>query len=1049
VGRRVDSIRPTDGTGWQNNGYGNVKVETWDAPLAKYRVHYTRDGEDAVPAADSEKNGVPDFVELFGATFDQVYEAEINQLGFREPLSDEIYHDRPDYGGDGRFDVYLLDQGSGADGYVVQESCTTGTPQRCAGYMVVENDFVGYGYSSAASGMKILASHEFFHVIQNAYRVGLDGAFAEGTAVWATEQVFPEQTDFEGFVKNFFKSPGRPIDDGPQSPSDLYPYGTAIWPAFLSERYGAALLPAILEELSEKGAASTSLDAIETVLSRDHQSSLAQAFAEFALWNYLTGDRAIPGRGYHAATSLPLVAVVDRPDKHPFRITGEMAYLSSAYYRVTIESGFKAIITSEYDATEVALHLVTGTGAEQVIVSAAPPQKSAEVVSRGDVTIVVASLARKDRHLPLSLAVRAEAPATADAGVVAPLTDAALGPDPVAGGGGGCAVTGAAADPDRFHGLGLGDDALWLAIAVLIVLGRGVRRATARRDCRRPAATGRGGYGVALALALLTLAGAGCSETAVNAPAPDLSGASDVGPADTTLVSDAGLNHDSAPDLPDPQNLAVGQFQEGTADAGGKISLTLENAETKSFIALLISTDYTPLEGHGYTTKLSNVPAKNPSRAPGAPMPIPPSCDFGSRLQQTLQWAKGKTLWQPKSYSTASMVPSLGDTRTFKIRDGAQTVVITGEAIAVDEVAVFWLDKTTTPLATIDAADLKQLADGFAKTIVPRERLYFGKESDIDGDGRIGVLLSPVVAKSAVAYVSPCDLIDPVLIPGCAASNQMELVYLSPPSSLQGPYNTPTALLETIAHEFQHAIYFYRKYILNNQVSGAGENPYVTEGLSHLAQDLSGYQAGNLYVVSATLDGIGQVSLPNLTGDSIKGYVPGTGDGIMRGASYLILRYLFDQAGGDSLDAAGVPVDQGGIAWLHSFIDQKEDGDAAFEKAAGMPLAQLTRQFWTAMALSNRGPGGSPLNTDPRYNFLPTTTDVITGRQRGCNLFAAFHASQMLGPALQPLEQADGTLMGGGAEFLTFKAAADQSTLTVEVQAPTAAKAMLRLIRIK
>ncbi|MCA9672822.1 MAG: hypothetical protein KC503_44825 [Myxococcales bacterium] len=432
---RRAQIRPTDGDGWNGNGYAaGTTVDRVDAPGGKVRMHYARDGADAVPAADADSDGVPDFVSRFAAIFGEVYDFETTQLGFREPLDDSAYHDRPDFGGDGRFDVYLKDQGGGADGYAVKEACASGTPRRCAGYMVVENDFKGYAYPTPEDGMKILASHEFFHMVQAAYSDALGSAFSEGTAVWATEKLYPEQKDFEGFIKHFFSDSARPIDDKPKSPADLFVYGAAIWPMFLDQRFGKDIVPAIFEELG-KGQSSSAADAADAVLARDHQSSLAEAFGEMALWNLLTGDRAVSGKGYKEAASYPQVTVEDVAGSHPLRISGEIAYLSARYYRVKADDKTRITVTVEREQPKLMLHLVTGDKSDPLIVSGKPEEDELSIDARGDVIIIAASTARRDKQLPLSLAVRGSAIDKPPVNPPPPDPD----PDPN-GGGGGCAV---------------------------------------------------------------------------------------------------------------------------------------------------------------------------------------------------------------------------------------------------------------------------------------------------------------------------------------------------------------------------------------------------------------------------------------------------------------------------------------------------------------------------------------------------------------------------------------------------------------------------------
>lgn len=1016
VGTHRGEIRPTDGTGWNGNGYpAGDTVESWASPGGRFRVHYTRSGEHAVPPKDDDASGVPDFVEEFGRTFDQVFDTYVTTLGLREPLSDATYHDRPDYGGDERFDVYLQDQGKGADGYLVTEACASGVPPRCAGYMVVENDFVGYSYKSPQEGMQILASHEFFHAVQHAYRTGMGQAFSEGTAVWGTEQAFPDTNDFEKFLTVFFKNTHRPIDDTPSSPADSFSYATCLWPRFLSERFGEAIVAAVLLELSE-GKSPTAVEAVATVLERDHRSTLAEAFGEFGLWNLLTGDRAVKDRGYAAAASYPQVAPEERKEAHPYRITTEIAYLSARYFRLQAQSGERITVTSERPESKVVLHLVSGEASAPTIVSAKPGETSVSIDARGPVLLVAVSAATSGgKSLPLSLVVSGKAAPASDGGV----GDGGASPSDE----GGCRMSPTTHDPLTAFG------ALFLLFA-LVLLTRRSRRA--RRDMALFSALLLATFTVGLTFAV------GCSDDS------------------STPAADAAVDRAPVPDAPVP--LALGQIVDFVADAQGAISGSVPVTGSEELMLLLLSRDGTTLTQYAYSVLAKqsaqvptpSLPVIDPHKDKRRPEAKQPACRFVDELSRMLATAR-VPLWQAVHRSGfkpfANTPPKLGDVRAFKISSGSKVTDIDAEAIYVDGTAAFWLDKTTTPLATIEAADLQKLADGFTKTIMPRERAYFGQESDVDADGLVHVLLSALTgANGAVAYVSPCDLIDPQKVPGCATSNGMELIYLTPPSAIQPPYNTPNALLETVAHEFQHNIYFHRKFVLN-QSEGKNENPYITEGLSHLAQDLSGYQAGNFYVQLATLESSDLVSIPNALDPKIASYLPGSADGVMRGAGYFVLRYLFDRAGGDALDAQGTPVDKGGIAFLHKLIDQPETGLESYLKASGLDYEAFVEGFWTTLALSNRKAGGKPVSTDPAYNFLPTTTDPLTGRQRGCDLFGAFHASQMVGPFTQELAKADGKLRPGGAELLLTKPPA--GNFAIQIQTDAALKAKLRVIRIR
>jgi len=543
---------------------------------------------------------------------------------------------------------------------------------------------------------------------------------------------------------------------------------------------------------------------------------------------------------------------------------------------------------------------------------------------------------------------------------------------------------------------------------------------------------------------------------------------------DAAVAVDLGPGADLKPD--GAGGLQVGGMLDFPASPGGRISGSVRASGGEEFLVLLHSADKTPFTAHTYTTSLpvasapggdaSVGPASSPGSDPregGAPprsespsahpasMPGPGRgpCGFGRRLQTLL--ANAGRLHPPNASSNAAP-PKVGDKRSFTIHPtGASAVTVTAEAARVAHGVVIWIDKTSTPSSDTAPALLDALVKQFGQTVIPRVRAFFGKESDVDQDGHVGILISSTLGTRELAFVSPCDLVATSKMPGCGAGsgNNAELIYMTAPGLLHAYYQKPEPLLETLAHEFQHVIYFHRKFV-RNKLAGRKENYYLNEGLSHLAQDLVGYQQELVYLVKYGLRNVGLVSVPNLLSPVISSNLAQPAGGTMRGAGYLFMRYLYDQAGGDSLDSSGKVQDRGGMAWLRKYIDSPELGAANVTRTTGKSEAQLSLQFWTALALSNRGQGGGPLCADPRYNYLPTSKDPGSGRQRGCNLFARISASSSLsGPATQAFLKPDGKLFAGGAELLLLKAPAGSASLRFQVTTSAAARAMARLIRIK
>lgn len=283
-------------------------VESFDAPEGNVRVFYTRDGINAVPTADDDASGIPDTVELVASTYEEAL-AHYASLGYRAPVSDGGTPGGD--GGDGRFDVYLVDFALRADGSFRRERCTGSI---CSGYMVQENDFVGYRYPSYRIATRILASHELFHAVQAAYDADGGSNFGEATAVWATESFDPTLDDFEGFVAGWMRQPERSLDTEPLSPADGYSYGVAIFFRYLSERFGDDVVREIWEAM-EDGAGGVAdpawLPAIAGVIAT-HGTDFEEAFHTFSRWILYSGLGGPEGETFaDAASYAPVTRMVE------------------------------------------------------------------------------------------------------------------------------------------------------------------------------------------------------------------------------------------------------------------------------------------------------------------------------------------------------------------------------------------------------------------------------------------------------------------------------------------------------------------------------------------------------------------------------------------------------------------------------------------------------------------------------------------------------------------------------------------------------------------
>lgn len=453
-------------------------------------------------------------------------------------------------------------------------------------------------------------------------------------------------------------------------------------------------------------------------------------------------------------------------------------------------------------------------------------------------------------------------------------------------------------------------------------------------------------------------------------------------------------------------DLAVGEIAEMRLDEQG---LWAELAHDGTYIVILLSTAEEQGTSYGYGA-LSTLSATHRPSDP-APPPRPPA--------------------PPVPYA------EVGDMRTFQVFNGVQVVTIDAEATRVTPGVVLWEDQTTAnPLGPVDPATLDGVLADFEALVVPRQEQLFGAISDVDQDGQLAVLLSYTVNQyGAKAYVAWCDI---GITEGCNGSNNGgEIMYFAIPDPNESG-SSVDGIVETFAHELNHLIYAHHKYVLQG-ATGVDENVYVTEGMSALAQDLTGYNNGNQYVWAAALDmsehyGSEDYSVQALSvNDMIRGssYYDASRDGALRGGSYLLLRYLFEQAGGMQVEADGTQVDAGGVAWLHDWFDRPELGVEALELSTERELWDVVFDWTTALVVSGRD-----LNDEPAFNYQPRVADPLTGYSYGVDPYANIHGwLQLGGPLVQDAAEADGQIRAGGVEYLQLETAAGEIHLPVDATA--------------
>lgn len=278
------AARPTDGDGLHPYEPEDV-VDFYDTPEGLVRVHFSRSGPNMALLDDLDLDGLPDIVGLVGAEAEAALEGTV-AAGFRLPVA-ESELGLGALGGSDALDVYLVDFAGVADGMFAVDGCRGG---RCAGHLLVENDFAGYGYASVGEAAAVLASHELFHGVQYAYTTDMPVWMSEGSAVWAEHLYSPEVDDFLWFCGAYQDDMARPFDRPPAGVTTSASYGVGLVFAFFVELTDPSIMVELMEAMGSMGG-DAALDAL-LMVTEAAGVGLAERWPELVDWSLATGRRA-------------------------------------------------------------------------------------------------------------------------------------------------------------------------------------------------------------------------------------------------------------------------------------------------------------------------------------------------------------------------------------------------------------------------------------------------------------------------------------------------------------------------------------------------------------------------------------------------------------------------------------------------------------------------------------------------------------------------------------------------------------------------------------
>jgi hypothetical protein len=162
--------------------------------------------------------------------------------------------------------------------------------------------------------------------------------------------------------------------------------------------------------------------------------------------------------------------------------------------------------------------------------------------------------------------------------------------------------------------------------------------------------------------------------------------------------------------------------------------------------------------------------------------------------------------------------------------------------IAENDLMVIYQDSTqhaSTPVSGTHAEWMLDYYQRYGKPVIDQ---YFDGVSDINGDGKVVVLVTPEVQEqeNVAAFVWTGDFYPKAAQdgwPGCLASNQMELVRFNL-STIQGMSSNNYQALSTLVHEVKHVSSLY-KGLIRGDALGGFHPLWVEEGRAEIAGEMS------------------------------------------------------------------------------------------------------------------------------------------------------------------------------------------------------------------
>jgi hypothetical protein len=275
----------------------------------------------------------------------------------------------------------------------------------------------------------------------------------------------------------------------------------------------------------------------------------------------------------------------------------------------------------------------------------------------------------------------------------------------------------------------------------------------------------------------------------------------------------------------------------------------------------------------------------------------------------------------PAAPSGMAMVapPKPGESKEFKVLNNTGgsyelkdfTKVQATAKYVGSHIAIF--QDNAAPANGFTDTEFQTMGAQFNDILYDLDNRAYGSESDVDDNGIVYMLLTPVVNRLTAANQCTGGIITGFFFsididPGYSAdarANQAEVFYaIVPDPSGSVTCTIPKSRINqivpsTFVHEFQHMISYGQHVLFRRSIS---EDLWLNEAMSHLAEELGALkmkemgddQAFSDFVIGNLFDGFTYLKNP---GSNYVLYTQGGGTLAERGSTWLFLRWLVDKFG--------------------------------------------------------------------------------------------------------------------------------------------------------